>query len=196
MAKRRKAKKSAKKTRKGLSTWQKFMKQHRGQGHSVQTLARMYRKAGHGKRKPAKRGKRHHSSESVSSRGRGGYRTKFRKELTDRLVEQGLSLATAKKKVSEYMANTVSDAVMRAYAAEFDEKNAESVIAEETRAQRRAREKSIKEAIEGLKAAEKDKDKADKKAAKEKAQEKRKAEYQKAWKEASEAFSGVSPDEL
>lgn len=52
----KKARKSTKGKKRGSTTWTRFCKAH--PGHTTKTLSRMYRAAGHGKKKVAKKGKR------------------------------------------------------------------------------------------------------------------------------------------
>lgn len=109
-----------------LSTWQRFMKSHKGM--TSKKIAALYRAAGHGKKKTAKRGRKsakksRRSSSSVAPRS---YANKFRAQLVKHYQEAGLSLTTAKKKASAVMEQEIDTGnINEAWKREFDLKKAE-----------------------------------------------------------------------
>lgn len=91
---KRAAKKASRRRRHGPTSWNKFVKNHAGKGHSMHTLGVMYRKAGHGKKaakKPGRRKARRSGSQSSSS---------LKHELVRDLLMLGISLKDAKERAN------------------------------------------------------------------------------------------------
>ena len=170
--KRKKSKaKTSRRRRHGPSTWNRFVKSHAGKGHSMKTLGAMYRKAGHGKSKVARKGRRRKSDSLRVGKGVSSYAAKFRKDLQDELVIQGLSLASAKKKVSEYLMSRVGMNEMNDLASAYDTSDwrtkAEEAAVKAKRAKAaRKRNELMREAVQGLKVVEKNIRKTESKAEK------------------------------
>jgi hypothetical protein len=101
IAKRKKSRKAKKSTRRhGLSAWNRFVKAHKGKGHSMATLGRMYRKAGHGVKKGAKKGRRKARRSSVPAMPKS-FGAKVKGQLVREFTAAGLSLAEAKKQANK-----------------------------------------------------------------------------------------------
>jgi hypothetical protein len=181
----RRTKKSAKKHSRKLSTWQKFQKAHAGKGMSVKEMSRLFHSKGLGKKKAPKKGKKKAKrarSVNTSSKRYRDYARKFRENVINELVAEGLSLATARKQASEMLKDAVGeDAVIQGYKAEYQTERSKDA---EKRAAERQKQRDAEDAKRDAAAAKRAADRA--KAAKKKAEAA--AEDAKRRAEENEAF--------
>lgn len=179
------AKKAAKKHRK-LSSWQRFMKQNKGKGLSVKEMAKLFRSKGLAKKKAAKKGKKakHAKRAKVNTKSQSyrDYARKFRQDVINELVAEGLSLESARKQASETLKQAAGvDAVIEGYKKEYLEAREKDAAKRDEERQKRKDAEERKKDAEAAR-------RADKRASEVKKKRERDAEEAKKRKEDADAF--------